>query len=119
MARPSSEPSIDVILRETVDRVVEEVSDAIARQIGVLVHRGIRDELAGRSRVRGRGRRPSGRKPRGEITRWVADSRARRVPNFVIEATDLDTKKKIVAKFGDGAAFEKGKPLPKPRPAAA
>jgi hypothetical protein len=50
---------------------------------------------------------------RGEITRWVADSRARRVPNFVIEATGLDTKKKIVAKFGSGAAFERGKPLPK------
>jgi hypothetical protein len=38
--------------------------------------------------------------------------RARRVPNFVIDATGLDTKKKIVAKFGEGAAFEKGKPLP-------
>jgi hypothetical protein len=25
----------------------------------------------------------------------------------------LDTKKKIVAKYGDGAAFEKGKPLPR------
>jgi hypothetical protein len=36
------------------------------------------------------------------------------VPTFVIEMTGgLDTKKKIVAKFGDGATFEKGKPLPK------
>jgi hypothetical protein len=25
----------------------------------------------------------------------------------------LDTKKKIVAKFGENAAFEKGKPLPR------
>ncbi len=33
---------------------------------------------------------------------------------FVIEMTGgLDTKKKIVAKFGDNAAFEKGRPLPK------
>jgi hypothetical protein len=48
----------------------------------------------------------------GEITRWVADNRARRVPNFVIEATGLDTKKKIVAKYGANAAFAKGKPLP-------
>ena len=24
----------------------------------------------------------------------------------------LDTKKKIVARYGDGAAFERGKPLP-------
>jgi hypothetical protein len=38
---------------------------------------------------------------------------ARRVPKFVIEATGLDTKKKIVAKFGENAAFVKGKPLPK------
>jgi hypothetical protein len=43
----------------------------------------------------------------------VADSNARRVPRFVIEATGLDTKKKIVARFGPDAAFEKGKPLPK------
>jgi hypothetical protein len=43
----------------------------------------------------------------------VADARARRVPNFVIEATGLDTKKKIVAKYGPGASFEKGKPPPK------
>jgi len=49
----------------------------------------------------------------GEITRWAADRRARRVPNFVIEATGLKTKKQIVAKFGDGVVFEKGKPLPK------
>jgi hypothetical protein len=49
-----------------------------------------------------------------EITRWVADRRARRVPNFVIEMTGgLDTKKKIVAKYGENVAFEKGKPLPK------
>jgi hypothetical protein len=46
------------------------------------------------------------------MTRWVADNRARRVPNFVIEATGLDTKKAIVAKYGLNAAFAKGKPLP-------
>jgi hypothetical protein len=28
----------------------------------------------------------------------------------------LDTKKKIVAKYGAGAAFEKGKQPPKPKP---
>jgi hypothetical protein len=46
------------------------------------------------------------------MTRWVADNRARRVPKFVIEATGLDTKKKIVARYGEDAAFEKGKPPP-------
>ncbi len=70
-----------------------------------------------RRRVR---RRPAARGARrrarpAEISRWVADVRARRVPKFVIEATGLDTKKKIVAKYGANAAFEKGKPLPKAR----
>jgi hypothetical protein len=55
----------------------------------------------------------------GEITRWVADNRARRVPNFVIEATGLDTKKEIVARFGANSAFAKGKPLPHAKPAQA
>jgi hypothetical protein len=55
-------------------------------------------------------------RPRGEeMTKWVADRRARRVPIFVIEMTGgLDTKKRIVAKYGENVAFEKGKPAPKP-----
>jgi hypothetical protein len=52
------------------------------------------------------------------MTRWVADNRARRVPTFVIEATGLDTKKKIVAKYGENATFAKGKPLPTLKPEA-
>jgi hypothetical protein len=52
------------------------------------------------------------------MTKLATDTRARRVPKFVIEATGLDTKKKIVAKFGENAAFEKGKPLPKPSKSA-
>jgi hypothetical protein len=53
-----------------------------------------------------------------ELTRWIADRRARRVPNFVIALTGLDTKKKIVARYGENAVFEKGRPLPKPHPEA-
>jgi hypothetical protein len=109
MARTTS---IDAILRDAAEKVVARVSTAIARQVGELVQERLQAELAanGASPKRsGRGRR----RPRGEITRWVADVRARRVPNFVIEATGLDTKKKIVAKFGPNAAFEQGKPLPK------
>jgi hypothetical protein len=49
------------------------------------------------------------------MTRWVADRRARRVPTFVIELTGLETKKQIVAKYGENVAFEKGKPAPKTR----
>jgi hypothetical protein len=45
----------------------------------------------------------------------VADRRARRVPNFVIEQTGLKTKKQIVARYGDNATFEKGKAAPKPK----
>jgi hypothetical protein len=108
----SSATSIDVILHDTATRVVSRISAAIARQVGEMVQDGLERELsAGSGRAR-RGRRPRGR-TRGEITRWVADARARRVPNFVIAATGLDTKKKIVAKYGPGAAFEKGKPPPK------
>jgi hypothetical protein len=52
------------------------------------------------------------RRRRAEATSWKADSNARRVPTFVMEATGLKTKKAIEAKYGAGATFEKGKPLP-------
>lgn len=52
---------------------------------------------------------------RGEITRWVADARARKVPTFVIEQTGIRTKAGIIAKYGERAAFEKGKPCPRDR----
>jgi hypothetical protein len=111
MARPPSPPSIDAILREAAEKVVARVSSAIARQVGDMVQQRLQAELANGTSVRRRaGRR---RRAPGEINRWIADARARRVPNFVIDATGLDTKKKIVAKFGAGAAFERGKPLPK------
>jgi hypothetical protein len=111
MPRPTS---IDAILRDAAEKVVARVSTAIARQVGALVQERLQAELANgvAPRRAAAGRR---RRPRGEITRWVADVRARRVPNFVIEATGLDTKKKIVAKYGPNASFEQGKPLPKPK----
>ncbi len=109
MPRPARATSIDAILRDTAERVASRVSAAIARQVGDLVQERLQRELASNTAVR-RGVR---RRGRGEIRRWVADTRARRVPNFVIEATGLETKKKIVAKYGPGAAFEKGKALPR------
>ena len=115
MPRPARISPIDAILRDTAERVVARVSAAIARQVGDLVQERLQRELAARSNGRrGAVRRGRGR-GRGDLTRWVADTRARRVPNFVIEATGLDTKKKIVAKYGPGAAFEKGKALPRAR----
>jgi hypothetical protein len=113
MPRPAS---IDSILRDAAETVAARVSAALARQIGALVQERLEAELASGAGSRGRAAgRASGRRPRarGDITRWVADVRARRVPTFVIEMTGLDTKKKIVARYGPNATFERGRPLPK------
>jgi hypothetical protein len=110
MPRPPRNGSIDEILHDVASRVVSRVSAALARHVGDLVKEGVQRELNSNTVRRARRART-----RGEMTRWVADARARRVPNFVIEATGLDTKKKIVAKYGPNVAFEKGKPLPKAR----
>lgn len=106
MAR-SAAVSIDAIIQETASRVAERVSGIIARQVGDLVNARLKVELGRNVATR---RTPAARR---EINRWVADARARRVPTFVIELTGLDTKKKIVAKYGSGAAFERGKPAPR------
>ncbi len=121
MPRPATSSSIDEILRNAMEPVLKRASATIARAIADMAVERLDSELqGGLARARGRrGRavrsvRPS--RGRSEITRWVADRRARRVPKFVIELTNgLDTKKKIVAKFGADAVFEKGKPLPKPK----
>jgi hypothetical protein len=102
--------TLDHILADAAERVVVRVSAAISQRVGELVKEGIARELSGR-----RPRRSAGARRRRVLTRWVADVRARRVPTFVIEATGLDTKKKIVARYGEGAAFEKGKPPPRQR----
>ena len=112
MPRPAA--SLDEIVKEAVEAVVKRAATAIARSIAETVAARLDAEIAkglGSAR-RGRGR-PVVRRPRGEINRWTADRRARRVPNFVIEATALKTKKAIVAKYGENVTFEKGKPLPK------
>ncbi len=110
MPRLAAEPQIDRIIQEAADAVVARVSAAIARSVAERVEEGMRRELGGAAPARRGGGR---RRGRVEISRWVADARARRVPTFVIQSTGLDTKKKIVAKFGPGAVFEKGKPVPR------
>jgi len=113
---PRTPASLDDIVKEAVEGVVKRTSLAIARSISDLVAARLEEELrknvGGAARGRGRGRGRTAR-PRAELTRWAADRRARRVPNFVIELTGLKTKKQVVAKFGDGVVFEKGKPAPK------
>ncbi len=125
MPRTAANPSIDVLVSDAVDGAVAQASLAIARTLARLTAERLEHELVlevartaggggGRARTRTRSGRAV-RPPRGELSRWAADRRARRVPNFVIRMTGLETKKKIVAKYGDGAVFEKGKPAPKPK----
>jgi hypothetical protein len=107
--------SLDDIVKNAIEGVVERASAAIARSIAATVAQRLEAELkkvAGQG-SRGRPARAKGTRPRTEITRWAADRRARRVPTFVIELTGLKTKKSVVAKYGDGVIFEKGKPAPK------
>jgi hypothetical protein len=112
-SRPAA--SLDEIVKNSIEGVVERVSAAIARSIADTVAQRLEAELkktVGKG-VRGRKVRGSGTRPRAEITKWAADRRARRVPTFVIDMTGLKTKKAIVGKYGDGVVFEKGKPAPK------
>ncbi|MFT3915954.1 MAG: hypothetical protein QM704_18180 [Anaeromyxobacteraceae bacterium] len=117
MARTAASPSIDDIVRDAMEAVVKKASVSIARAVAEMAAARLSEELeVGLSKTKGAKVRRAGgraaRPPRTEITRWIADRRARRVPNFVIDATGLKTKKAIVARFGEDAAFEKGKPLP-------
>lgn len=120
MPRRTGRTSAEDVILQAVESVVERASAGIARAIADILAVRIDEEL--RTQVakavgKGRkGRAAAGRgAPRAELDKWVADRRARRVPNFVIEQTGLKTKKQIIAKFGDNAAFEKGKPAPKPK----
>jgi hypothetical protein len=114
MAR-HAELSLDDIVKNSIEGVVGRVAAAIARSIADTVAQRLEAELKKTVGKGGRGRRArvSATRPRTEITKWAADRRARRVPTFVIELTGLKTKKAIVAKYGDGVVFEKGKPAPK------
>jgi hypothetical protein len=114
MPRTAKAVSVDKVVRTAMAPIVARAAEAVARMIAdraaVELERGLakRAQKSGPRRTRAAVRR----RPSAEMTKWVADARARRVPTFVIEATGLDTKKKIVARFGENAAFEKGKPLP-------
>ncbi len=113
MPRRTSE-TLDSIIQTSVAEVIRRVAPEIAAAIAQTAALKLETELATpTSRSSSAGRSGRRRRRRGDITKWVADRRARRVPNFVIEMTGgLDTKKKIVARYGENAAFEKGKPLP-------
>jgi hypothetical protein len=109
-------------IADVIGAAVETVADRMLAVINRHIERSVAAQVGAAMRKKGvrtaRGARPASRPVRVEITRWVPDRRARRVPNFVIEATGLKTKKQIVAKFGENVTFEKGKPTPKPAKAA-
>jgi hypothetical protein len=116
MPRPAA-TSIESIIQDAVTGVVARLADSIERAVAERVAEEIGRRPA--SSERRTQKRIPPRARRAEITRWVPDRRARRVPLFVIElAGGLDTKTKIVAKYGEKAVFEKGKPAPKPAKAA-
>ncbi len=102
--------SIEDLVSRAVTQSIRRITPAIQRHVAMIAAEELERNLAlepGRGSRRGRRLRPE------DISRWVADNNARRVPKFVIQATGLDTKKKIVARYGANATFEKGKPLPK------
>jgi len=119
MAPRASSASVEEVILKAVESVASRTSAAISRAIAEILSARIDEQvqvevakaLGGKRGRRGRSARSA--RARADISRWVADRRARRVPNFVIEQTGLKTKKQIVAKFGENASFEKGKPLPK------
>lgn len=102
--------SLDEVIRAATEPVVKRASTVIARAVASMVAAQLDVQFR---KASPRGRATLGRfRSRTEMSKWVADRRARRVPTFVIEATGLDTKKKIVAKYGVNAEFVKAKPLP-------
>lgn len=116
MARTAAAATLDAAVREAMEPVVRRASVQIARAVAAAAAERLEANLekqVGRSGRKAAGAGVRRSRPRAEITRWVADRRARRVPTFVIEQTGLKTKKAIVAKYGENVAFEKGKPAPK------
>jgi hypothetical protein len=113
-----SKQTVTEIINDTVASVVARIVPTFERRLAALVAEKMKENLAAPARRRSQGGARRRRVRPQEMTKWVADRRARRVPKFVIEVTGgLDTKKKIVAKYGPGVVFEKGKPLPKAKAA--
>jgi hypothetical protein len=117
---------VEALAREFATRVTRLVAQSIADEVEAALSRHVRpaDGAPASRRERepeapqgGRGTRtPRPARPRATsgVERWVPDRRARRVPNFVIEATGLRAKKEIVDRYGEHAIFEKGQPAPPP-----
>jgi hypothetical protein len=100
---------------DSIEAIIAAAVDGVAGKLIPRIQKALADAAATAERRKpAKSAAPRGRRSRTrkDIAKWTADRNARRVPTFVIEATGLDTKKKIVAKFGANVTFEKGKPLP-------
>ncbi len=134
---------VERLAREFAGRVTRVVAEAIARELRESLSRHLSAESpsseredegdagrrgrstrreatgpsAGADGAGGRPERAAARVRRaaaGGVDSWVPDRRARRVPNFVIEQTGLETKKEIVERYGEHKKFVKGEPCPPP-----
>ena len=108
---------LEASIVNAVGRVAAHLAKKIARSMEREITRRLSAELKSPVSKRGAGAKGRRSSPKSELTKWTADRRARRVPKFVIELTGLDTKKKIVAKFGADAHFERGQAVPVPKAA--
>ena len=116
MARKAAS-GLDEIIQAAVEWVVARVTARIAAALDELAREKAQASTPPARGAR-RGRRAAARVRRpAEINAWTTDRRARRVPTFVIEMTGLDTKKKLVAKYGEDVTFRRGQPLPPTKPA--
>jgi hypothetical protein len=111
--------SIDDVVRDAIIRIMTRSAPIIADTFAATVAAELEGELRGVRRAGERLARDVAQavqagRARRDLTAWATDARARRVPKFVIEATGLDTKKKLVERYGADVVFEKGKPLPTP-----
>ncbi|HTP26419.1 MAG TPA: hypothetical protein VMK12_12270 [Anaeromyxobacteraceae bacterium] len=110
---------IEDTLKGVVAEAVRQIAPAIQRQLATLAAEELERTLSVNGANGSRQRMRRTRRRGEEITCWVADRRARRVPLFVIAMTGgLDTKKKIVERYGMDAVFERDKPLPRAAHAA-
>ena len=86
-----------------IDAVASAVDRVFAEHLGTAAP-GAKAPLARKARKAG--------KKAGPLTKWSPNKRARRVPLFVIKATDIKTKQGILKKWDANAVFLAGKPLP-------
>src|ERR1700674_2632561 len=90
----------------TLERGILEIRSALGIGLGTPLN------LSGGIRTPLTTTRKATRHRRANVTTWIANTRARRVPLFVQKMTGgLDTKKKIVARYGAGVTFRMGHPL--------